>query len=83
MNRFIEVFEKMVGKKVETHDTSLFRKIIDLKPIKFRKGKTRLFVSMNDLNSNGKLFSDYKERREQRRQKKNESKALDSIDIKF
>jgi len=49
--------------------------------IRYKKGKPLNCVTTNDLNAEGKLFPDYKERRKRRKEKRNKSKAFESIDL--
>jgi len=67
MNRFIEYLGKITGKKVEIQRTGLFRKLVNLGPIKYIKAKRRLYLSTNDLDSERKLSATYKEDRVRRK----------------
>jgi len=80
MNRLIDFLEKITGKKVERHNTSALRKLVDLKPIKYIKARYRRdYLTTNDLDGNNKPYSDYLKRRENG--KKDEPKVFDDSDI--
>jgi len=46
-----------------------------------KTGRRLNWISTEDLDSNNKLFPDYKERRKRRKEKRNKSKAFESIDL--
>jgi len=60
---------------------SLFWKLVDRGVIKYIKAKKRSYISTNDLDDKGKLMKNHLEQRKQRRQKENESKIFDGLDV--
>jgi len=43
--------------------------------VRYKKGKPLNYVTTNDLNAEGKLFPDYKERRKRRKEKRQKEKS--------
>jgi len=72
MSRFVEVLEKIIGKKVEIHNTSLFWKVVNRGVIKYTTGKRRPYLSTNDLGQDLKPRANYLKERKPRKKKENE-----------